>query len=91
MRAAALVLLVLSLAVAANAATIVVDAGGTGDHLTISDGIAAAVAGDTVQVMTGAPRGFRPAGPPRRDPRRLLPVCAQLRSRDPAPTVVVPR
>jgi hypothetical protein len=43
----------------ASALTIVVDAAGAGDHLTIQDGIAAASSGDTVLVRPGTYAGAR--------------------------------
>jgi hypothetical protein len=52
MRAIPVVLMII-LAVRASAGTILVDAGGAGDFLTIQDGIDAASFGDTVAVMPG--------------------------------------
>jgi hypothetical protein len=48
-----LVISLLLLALSASATTITVDLGGSGDYLTIQEGIDAAVYGDTVQVACG--------------------------------------
>jgi hypothetical protein len=57
-RLIALAVLLLGCAVPVGAATIVVDAGGTGDYVTIQDGLNASSTGDTVRVKPGTYAGL---------------------------------